>query len=186
MILTHTVESPPYILCAFTPSTLLYASRSVGQSEVRRLDTSVSPPKLIKKNRFLVEKNLNDMCPVHLENRNLVVTTHAEVDEEGFSICAHDPDEKRRKWSVTESLAEEPLSPQGLTTDGKGQLYVCDYNSTCIQIFSTGGTYKGVLLRQGQQGLGIPRSVRWCSSKSLLVVLHRTDEEGDLLSFVKV
>ena len=126
------------------------------------------------------------MCPVYLENRQLVVTTHDQVDEEGFSISAHDPDEKRRKWSVTEAPTEKPLSPQGLTTDGKGQLYVCDFYNRCIQIFSTNGKYKGVLLRRGEQGLGTPWSVRWCSSKSLLAVLHTTAEDGDLLSFVKL
>ena len=147
----------------------------------------MSPPKLIGERYFLAEQNLNDMCPVHLENdKHLVITTHAHINEEGFSICAHDPDKKKREWCVVENLAEGPLSPQGLTIDGKGQLYICDPNNGCIQMFSSGGEYKGVLLRQGEQGLGTPWSVRWCNSKSLLIVLHKTKEEEDLLSFVKV
>ena len=147
----------------------------------------MSPPKLIAEEHFLAEQNLNDMCLVHLENdKHLVVTTHAPmIEEERFCICAHEPDKKVRKWSVTETPTEKPMDPQGLTTDGRDQLYICDPNNECIQVFSSGGEYTGVLLRQGEQGLGTPLSVRWCNSKSLLVVLHRIEEE-DLLSFVKV
>ena len=146
----------------------------------------MSPPKLIEERYFLAEQHLNDMCPVHLENnKDLVVTTHAQINEEEFFICAHDPDRKTKEWSVIETLVQMPLCPQGLTTDGKGQLYICDPNNACIQMFSSGGEYRGVLLRQGEQGLGTPWSVRWCNSKSLLVVLHKTSER-DLLSFVKV
>ena len=168
------------------PSSLLYANRSEQSQEIKRLDCTVSPPKLIKEKQFQVEDNLNDMCPVYLENnKHLVVTTHDQIYKEGFLICAHDPGKKIREWSVTETLFE-PLSPQGLATDGKGQLYVCDWNNACIQMFSSGGDYQGVLLRQGEQGLKKPWSVRWCTTKSLLVVLHGKDEMVDLLSFVKV
>ena len=188
VILTHTVESFPDIICTPTPSSLLYAGRDVQSVEVKRLDCTMSPPKLIEENYFLTEHYLNDMCPINLENnKHLVVTTHADNDKEGFSICAHDPDKKIMAWSVTETLAEKPLSPQGLTTDGKGQLYLCDWNNECIQMFSLGGEYKGILLRHGEQGLENPWAVRWCTSKSLLIVLHKTrDKEADLLSFVKV
>ena len=67
------------------------------------------------------------------------------------------------------------IRPKGVTTDGQGHVFVTDENNKCIQIFSAGGKYVGVLLKEGQQGLGEPRRVRWNDATSSLVVAHKKD-----------
>ena len=127
------------------------------------------------------------MCPVNLENnKQMIITTHAQVNESEWAICGYDLDTNTKRWCVTQATTEHPMSPQGLTADGNGQLCVCDYNNNCIQIFSTDGKYKGILLKRGEQDLEQPWSVRCCNSKSLLVVLHRKDKTENLFSFIKV
>ena len=57
----------------------------------------------------------------------------------------------------------------GVTTDGQGHLFVCDYGNQCIQKFSVDGVYKGALVTDRE--LGRPHQVAWCENTDSLVVL---------------
>ena len=65
----------------------------------------------------------------------------------------------------------------GLTTDGNGHLFVCDISNSCIQLFDMDGKYMGVLLHEGEQGLGKPQWVRWSSDTKSLNVAHVKNEK---------
>ena len=68
------------------------------------------------------------------------------------------------------------LKAQGLTTDDHGHLFVCDDNNKCVQMFHVAdGRYLGAVLSEGEQGLGEPFLVTWCSRMSSLVVINLKD-----------
>ena len=64
------------------------------------------------------------------------------------------------------------INAGGVTANGGGQLLVCDINNACIQMLSMNGAFLGTVLRSGDQRLGNPLRIRWCSKTETLVIAH--------------
>ena len=65
------------------------------------------------------------------------------------------------------------INPNGITTDGRGNLFVCDNNNGCVQKFSTDGSYLGTVLPEAEEKeLGQPWKIRWCDDLSVLFVVY--------------
>ena len=57
---------------------------------------------------------------------------------------------------------EYDMRPVGVTTDGRGHLYVADWKNDCVHMFSVSdGLYMGCLLK-GSEIAGNPENIRWC------------------------
>ena len=119
------------------------------------------------------------MCHIEGTN-NLVITLTGWFQEiKGTGFHSYDVATQERIWSVKKkNPANMPrdICFTGVTTDGNGHLFVCDVNNACVQMFSTDGAYTGPLIKEGEQGLGCPEWIRWCTASSSLVVSH-TDKE---------
>ena len=159
-------------MCTCDSSTLLYEDTFKNPSVVRWLDCSTSPPKLC-----------TDSNPIHTEQYFLRDICFAEGEEKVLLITSsytnrmdvYDSSTGKLEWSVKGQLnenEEKEIHPNGVATDGRDHLFVCDSNNKCIQMFSTDGKYMGVLIKQGQQALGEPHRIHWCKSTSSLVVAH--------------
>ena len=71
---------------------------------------------------------------------------------------------------------KKPIGAQGVTTDGRGHLFVCDVHNACVQMFSVADArYMGTVLKDCAQDIGTPRLIRWCKNTLSLVVVHMTD-----------
>ena len=83
---------------------------------------------------------------------------------------------KSLKWSVEGQLQgmQQALFAEGVT-EGYGHLFVCDgpIGNSCIQMFSVSdGRYLGCLIKEGEQGLGVPHGICWNSASHSFVVAH--------------
>ena len=124
------------------------------------------------------------MCHTFHQGDHQLVITLTGLDEEikGTGLHAYDAASEEQNWSVKEKNSANQINDicfAGVTTDGNGHLFVCDVNNTCVQIFSTDGTYMGPLIKKGQQGLGCPEWICWCEASSSLVVSHTDKNQSD-------
>ena len=72
---------------------------------------------------------------------------------------------------------KEGISSWGLTSDEKGHIFVCDEANACVHMFHVQHRqHMGVLLSEGQQGIGVPLKAEWCKEKSSLVLAHRNQK----------
>ena len=69
------------------------------------------------------------------------------------------------------------FQPPGITTDGRGLLFISDTIKECIQIFDTDGKYLCPVDCNGKLELGIPERLDWSKTESALVVTHRLFEK---------
>ena len=79
-------------------------------------------------------------------------------------------------WSLRDFQPDgmkHEMNPSGITTDGRGHLFICDTANECIQIFDTDGTYLCPVDCNGKLKLGPPERIDWSETESALVVTHR-------------
>ena len=113
-----------------------------------------------------------DLCSVSHDGRQLIITTRGPK-----VVYAYNAASDRCEWTLTDALGETKikLSSQSIAADANSHLFACDYKNSSIQKFSAIGSYMGVVLKEGSQGLGKPRCVRWCDTLQCLVVAHVKD-----------
>ena len=94
-------------------------------------------------------------------------------------VYAYDVSEDKFEWKGEPNGTEKKMNAFGVTTDERGNLFVCDMNNECIHMFSTGGVYLGELsVSDSEEGsIGVPRCIRWCNETSSLVVAHKKDDK---------
>ena len=110
------------------------------------------------------------MCVVESENEKLLIVKSYEANE---LIYAFNSTTGQRKWRVPKKIPSGTFQSVGVAGDGSGRLFVADYTNSCIQMFSASdGQYLGSLLKQGDQGLGYPCTLRWSEATLSLVVGH--------------
>lgn len=166
----------PMRICVSSSSSLLYIDHKKHPHEATWLDCNRSPPELkADANVTHVQQDIVwDMCCVQDRNKHLLLTTG------GFDgVNAYNTDTDQVEWCKKGTLTgmEEQMMAEGVTTDGRGHVFISDESNRCIHMLSNKGSYLGVLLKEGEQGLGRPRLVHWCSETSSLVVAHIIDEQ---------
>ena len=167
---THVVAPhEPVMLCTATPSSLLYVDWSNLPFEVHWLDLSDAQPKPAAEISFIhtQQRNIRDMCYVQNGDKELLIVA---VGREG--VFAYNTLLYKLEWKVDRKPAgrEKSIAVYGVTTDGRGHLYVADYDNRCIQIFSVSdGSYLRCLVVKGAKSLGQPDKIRWCEKSSSLL-----------------
>ena len=114
------------------------------------------------------------MCLVTHGKKDLLVTTHSYGGIHAYIVGTD-----HLEWRVSNTVGgHQPgsMNAVGITTDGRGQLFVCDTNNSCIQMFSTDGTFLGTVLKSGEERFGIPRKIGWCNKRKSAVIAH--DKHG--------
>ena len=168
---THSVAPHiPFRLCAATPSTLLYADTSKQQWEIHWLDLSELEPKQAAGKCVIHAANntpTRDLCFTQNGDRQLLIVIYFD------GIVAYNTETDKVEWEVHGTLPgmEQAMDPWGVTTDGRGHLFVGDFKNgnKSIQIFSVlDGHYLGCLMKD-VDAYGAPARIRWCDSKSSLL-----------------
>ena len=108
------------------------------------------------------EKYIEDICCVEDSDEPLIITTPSLERR----LCAYNASVNKREWIIKGTNA------QGVTTDGRGLVFVCDADRGCVQVYSTDGRCLGVLISEGDGGLGKPMKIRWCESTASVVIAH--------------
>ena len=160
--------------CTSSPGTLVYTNCYLGEQVVKWLDCDYYPPSPTNKKTKVLRKqasrySIQDMCCVTFGNTNLLITTHSYG-----GVYAYVAGTDELKWYVGgyQNKIDKWMNAVGITSNGYGQLFVCDISNNCIQMISIDGTFLGTVLRSGAQGLGNPQRIRWCSKANYLVIAH--------------
>ena len=178
VILSHFVapHKPGRMCTALTPSTLLYSDMSKSPREIHCLDLSGSEPQPAAGKPVIHTKQnrIRDICYVKDGDKQLLVVA---AKQEG--IHAYNTITDRLEWSANGKLPGmgKEMSATGVTTDGRGHLFVADYNggNICIQMFSTAGQYLGCLIKD--EDLGSPARIQWCDeTSSILAAFHKNSK----------
>ena len=165
----------PWSLCPSPPNALLYVDESSNPNNIG-LVTPTSSGIL-----FVTQTNSAFMmCLVTFEGKELLVVTCGESRLTKGGVQVYNLKTKQLEWSVEGRLPSrnKVIKAQGLTTDDHGHIFVCDDNNKCVQMFHVAdGRYLGTLIRNGEQGLGEPFVIRWCSRISSFVIIHEKNDK---------
>ena len=137
--------------------------------EVHWLDLTGREPKQVTEKGILhvQEDFILDMCCVQDKDKQLLV---AACDILGVS--SYNTETDTREWNVCGKVPgmENDMSACGVTTDGRGYLFVGDTKNKCIQMFSVSdGQYLGSIMK----GLGGPTRMQWCEKTSSIIAMCR-------------
>ena len=119
---------------------------------------------------------------VHIKDNRLEYLLTAEGNQ---GVGKYRRDFKREEWRVTGKpfRIEKEIEVSSVTTDGRGNLFVYDRANKCILLFHTDGTYRDVLIKEGEYDLGSIRKIRWCKKSYALVVAHLVDDKVQVTAF---
>ena len=169
----YTGPSKPRCLTQWSATGLLFEDLSTTPTRVYAYNLDSKGPAQ-KPSIFIAkipqEDYITDMCFVKQGTKSLIITTHYYSG----GIFAYNTKPCSEAWAVKGRIRgmKNKIHACGLATDENGHLFVCDISNSCIQLFDMDGKYLGVLLHEGEQGLGKPQWVRWSSDTKSLNVAH--------------
>ena len=186
IVLTFPVSPhQPGRLCPSSQTSLLYVDYAKTPREVRWLDCSTTPPKLAtvtntmtstpgpKITHVTQHEDIHSMCCVQYGGKHLLVVTHASR-----GVSAYNTETDRLDWCITRKVlgVESEINASAVTADGRGHLFICDNNNSCVHMLSADGQLLGTLQKEGRQGLGAPMRVRWSNRTASLILAHLRDD----------
>ena len=177
----------PGSMCTESSHMLLYIDekRVTGNVyEIRWCTTAAPVPLTWTKSTKVKQSAIKDMCIVQDKDKTLIVIAD---DYEG--IFAFDSETGELDWRSDEweDWEGDEMYARSVTADNRGHLFVCDTNNDCIQVFTTmDGEYQGVAFKEGEQGLGEPKRIRWCQTLSSLIIAHQENDSKCSISIVKL
>ena len=89
------------------------------------------------------------------------------------------------EWNLPRSIPglRKDMNPNGIATDGRGNLFVCDINNGCVQRFSTDGSHLGTALpEEEEKGQGQPWKIRWCDDLCALFIVYMKENDWNIRS----
>ena len=164
----------PGVMCAATPSILLYVDASKSPRDVHWLDLSESQPKPAAGKRVIHAQQdiFRDMSFSKDGNKQLLLVAGGDG-----GLFAYDTEMDKLEWKVEEMLPgmKYKFNAFGVATDGHSHLFVSDFanphkdGNGCLQMFSvTDGQYLGCLMKD-KEYLGNPLRIFWCEKMSALL-----------------
>ena len=158
----------PTILDKIASSTLLYVDGSKKPFEVYQLDLSESNSKSAAEKPIIhtQQSEIYDMCFVQDGDKHLLVVATGDA-----GLFAYNTKTDKLEWEVNQKLTGMKQVPcaTGVTTDGRGHLFVGDRGNGCIQMFSASdGQYLGHLMK-GAETISDPGRIYWSVETSSLV-----------------
>ena len=168
----------PGRLCTFLSSTLLYEDHSQTPHVLKSLDCSTVPIESATDTEFTnleLECSMHDMCCLGAEEKDYFISTN------GYKgVFTYTDDSDQLDWNVKGRLTgmKKDVSLWGVTSDGHGHLLLCDTENRCIQMLSLiDGRYMGDVLREGEQGLGQPWRIHWCTKTAICYIVHKKGQD---------
>ena len=160
-------------MCTSSPTSLLFVDRSENPCCVRLLNCTSKPPKCHTLIICTRDRDSLDICHIQHGDRNVLLNVYSKK-----GITAYDMQTNTPKWMVKGKLGgmTSDLDAWGITTDGYGHLFICDWANSSVQMFTVDGVYLGPVLKEGEQGLGTQGRIHWCKSLSSFVVAHKKKE----------
>ena len=177
----------PAKLSSLSPTSLVYLDSST--SSLVTVDCHTSTPSQRLPRGKLPKKEITDMCCVHGEDSKLVVV----VFKDG-KLCAFNALSSVLQWETEQDMpdpkvAQNSLQAGGVTTDGRGHLFVCDLGNKWVQKFSLDGKYLERVVRisdTAKPDFTYPIShVRWLNKYSCVIVVAEISNTKYAVHFVE-
>ena len=175
----HVIPHRPSNICAVTSSLsqLLYCDDKTDK--IHRVDCSTAPP------------TPRGEIPIAHDGQNYMYTMCTSGDllvvaRGGYGVFAHTLDGGELKWKVSGKLPgmEHEIKACRVAAGKQGHLFVYDIMNKCVHVLSArDGTHLGVVVREGQDGVGIPCKVAWHSESASLSAVHWKDKAYHLSVF---
>ena len=92
-------------------------------------------------------------------------------------------------WKVSgkRPAMEWEINACGVTADEQGHLFVCDKENSCVhELFAGDGKHLGVVVRQGQDGVGKLYNSAYHQDSASLVVAHGNEPAAACCSIIPV
>ena len=165
----------PGALSTVAPSILIYEDQSECPPEIHFLDCKGTKPKPMDITIRPNVSHVEDICCVENEDQQaLVVLTFYETEH----IHAYNCSTGELKWKVEKKVSPvgEAFRSRGLAGNDSGRLFVGDYTTDSIHVFSVSdGQYLRCLTHMRDQDYGDIWKLQWCDFSSTLVVGHIKD-----------
>ena len=147
-------------MCGTTSGSGFIFEDANANPRVLQFATYTSQGFVMKKRIPTIQMNIYDMCCSRYlgEDKNVIAATHGEN-----GVFAYHTNANTLAWS-------EEMEAYGVTTDGRGHLFVCDRTNCCVEMFSVDGRYLGPMEIEGQKSRSFPKWVSYSRSTSSLVV----------------
>ena len=157
----------PAEMCATDEGMLLYVDKSKDPREVRWLDCRGATPKSLK-SISTQQDHVCEMCYIPTDDKGLLISP------DGYRIFAYNTNSGEVAWRINDKTKgmQRNKNPDGVTWDGEAHLFLPDTKRALIHVCSVDGKYMGCLIKEGEQGLGVPGCIRWCNNTSSLIVAH--------------
>ena len=166
----------PHNVCLFLLS-FAFSCRGQKHIEVRSIKDLTNPS---REPLFVPDKIINDYFTAP---GGQVVVVACGIS----GLKTYDVKTKQLEWSVSGKIngLENALDVSKITSDNNGSIFVCDKDNNCVLEFSFRGENVSILVRKGNQGVGVPTRVLWSKASSSLIVTHRKDDGKMWVSVVK-
>ena len=167
-------------MCASSRDTLIIDDVSEYPSVAFGVDCT-GPDLFYTDTNIRINTFTTSMCRVEYDNQELLVTPYHKgglfdgKDESG--ICAYNTRTGKLQWNADGVIP----GVDNVATDGRGHLFVCDTNNTCLQMFSTDGNFLQAfdldVLKVKNKGVATPHHICWSSGTSSLVVVFENNKK---------
>ena len=175
----------PHVLCsemvmtssAFrisSPLELLYHNVQEKPHTVRRVNCGTKPPTLQWHINIVHDGQGKVSCMCI--SRDLLVITRGR---EGVFCCTRI--DGNMMWKVSGKVPEMEweIDACGVTADEQGHLFVCDKENSCVhELFAGDGKHLGVVVREGQEGVGKFYNAALHQDSASLVVVHGNEPDA--------
>ena len=101
-------------------------------------------------------------------------------------MFTHTLDGEELKWRVSGKLPgmKREIGARGVRADDQGHLFVRDRENRCVHaLCARDATHLGVVVREGQEGVGVPWNVTWHQDSKSLVGANVKDKVYHLAVF---
>ena len=175
----------PYVLCSETvitsvgfnissPLELLYHNVQKKSHTVHRVNCGTRPPTLQFEINIAHEDQGKVLCMCI--SRDLLVITRGHEGVFCYTLV-----EGNMMWKVSGKLPEMEwgIDARGVTADEQGHLFVCDKENSCVhELFAGDGKHLGVVLREGQEGVGKLYNAAFHEDSASMVVAHGNEPDA--------
>ena len=150
-----------YYVCATPSGSLLFSPMNVLIKGMKQIDCSSFPPKEVTvAHRNKLDYSWSSICSIQKEGREFIVKG--------------DITSRELEWTLSDypESSETFIRFGNLTPDENGHLFVFDNTSRHIYATFEEGKYLYCLLKEGEEGIGEIKKIKWNKVESCLMVAH--------------
>ena len=173
------VSTCSFVVRGLSPSVLLCGYLGKKFQKIMSVDLSSSSSTVFT-TPCSIQQDIREICFAKLGEKQFLVIT----SDEGLS--AYDIRTGTKEWQINNQLTglEKDAILRGVTADELGNLFACDENNNCLQIFTIEGVYVGAVFFG--YNIGTPRCALYCNKTKNIVIYHDSCGKSNSVTVVNI